>query len=67
MPLAGKLLAGTREAYLYLPESIRRFPSPEELSRVLREIGFTRVTYRRLTNGIAVIYNAAKKHGYPCE
>ena len=61
MPLAGKVLAGTREAYLYLPESIRRFPSPEELSRVLREIGFSRVTYRRLTNGIAVIYNAVKK------
>jgi len=60
MPLAGKVLAGTREAYLYLPESIRRFPSPEELSRVLREIGFSRVTYRRLTNGIAVIYTGVK-------
>jgi demethylmenaquinone methyltransferase/2-methoxy-6-polyprenyl-1,4-benzoquinol methylase len=61
MPLAGKLLAGTREAYLYLPESIRKFPPPEELSRILREIGFTRVAYRRLTNGIAVIYTAVKK------
>jgi len=60
MPLAGKLLAGTREAYLYLPESIRKFPPPEELSRILREIGFTRVAYRRLTNGIAVIYTAVK-------
>ena len=60
MPLAGKLLAGTREAYLYLPESIRKFPPPEELSRILREIGFTRVAYRRLTNGIAVIYTAMK-------
>jgi demethylmenaquinone methyltransferase/2-methoxy-6-polyprenyl-1,4-benzoquinol methylase len=61
MPLAGKLLAGTREAYLYLPESIRKFPPPEELSRILREVGFTRVAYRRLTNGIAVIYTAIKK------
>ncbi len=61
MPLAGRLLAGTREAYLYLPESIRKFPPPEELSRTLREIGFTRVAYRRLTNGIAVIYTARKK------
>jgi len=60
MPLAGKLLAGTREAYLYLPESIRRFPSPEELSRTLRKNGFSRVTYRRLTNGIAVIYTGVK-------
>jgi demethylmenaquinone methyltransferase/2-methoxy-6-polyprenyl-1,4-benzoquinol methylase len=60
MPLAGKILAGTREAYLYLPESIRKFPPPDEVSRVLREIGFTRVTYRRLTNGIAVIYTGVK-------
>ncbi|NWF57696.1 MAG: bifunctional demethylmenaquinone methyltransferase/2-methoxy-6-polyprenyl-1,4-benzoquinol methylase UbiE [Syntrophaceae bacterium] len=60
MPLAGELLAGTREAYLYLPESIRKFPSPEELSRMLREIGFTQMTYRRLTNGIAVIYTGVK-------
>ena len=60
MPLAGKILAGTREAYLYLPESIRKFPPPDEVSRVLREIGFARVTYRRLTNGIAVIYTGVK-------
>ena len=60
MPLTGKLLAGTREAYLYLPESIRRFPPPDELSKILRGIGFSRVTYRRLTNGIAVIYTGVK-------
>jgi demethylmenaquinone methyltransferase/2-methoxy-6-polyprenyl-1,4-benzoquinol methylase len=61
MPLAGKFLAGTREAYLYLPESIRKFPPPEEVVRMLRAIGFSGVTYRRLTNGIAVIYTGVKK------
>ena len=61
MPLAGKLLAGTREAYLYLPESIRRFPPPEEFAALLRAVGFSGVRYRRLTNGIAVIYTAVKK------
>jgi demethylmenaquinone methyltransferase/2-methoxy-6-polyprenyl-1,4-benzoquinol methylase len=60
MPLAGKILAGTREAYVYLPESIRKFPPPEELTRILREIGFIRVTVRRLMNGIAVIYTGVK-------
>jgi len=60
MPLMGKIFAGTEEAYLYLPESIRRFPSPEELSRLLREVGFSRVAYCRLTNGIAVIYTGVK-------
>jgi demethylmenaquinone methyltransferase/2-methoxy-6-polyprenyl-1,4-benzoquinol methylase len=60
MPLAGEFLAGTREAYLYLPESIRKFPPPDELARILRRIGFSRVTYRRLTNGIAVVYTGVK-------
>jgi demethylmenaquinone methyltransferase / 2-methoxy-6-polyprenyl-1,4-benzoquinol methylase len=61
MPLVGKLLAGTREAYLYLPESIRKFPPPDELTALLQNIGFSRVTYQRLTNGIAVIYTGIKK------
>lgn len=60
MPLMGKIFAGTEKAYLYLPESIRRFPPPKELSRLLREIGFTRVAYCRMTNGIAVIYTGLK-------
>ena len=60
MPLAGKFLADNRQAYLYLPESIRKFPRPEEFVGMLKEAGFSNVTYRRLTNGIAVIYTAVK-------
>lgn len=60
MPLAGELLAGTRNAYLYLPESIRKFPPPDKIAEILRSIGFSRVAYRRLTNGIAVIYTGVK-------
>lgn len=56
MPLLGQLLAGSREAYTHLPESIRVFPLPEELSEILEGIGYRNVTYRRLTNGIAVIH-----------
>jgi demethylmenaquinone methyltransferase / 2-methoxy-6-polyprenyl-1,4-benzoquinol methylase len=60
MPLAGKVLAGTRKAYTYLPESIRLFPLPDELSAMLRDIGFSKIVYRRLTNGIAVVHRAEK-------
>jgi demethylmenaquinone methyltransferase/2-methoxy-6-polyprenyl-1,4-benzoquinol methylase len=60
MPLAGKIFAGTAEAYLYLPESIRKFPSPGEFSGILKKVGFSRITYQRLTNGIAVIYTGVK-------
>jgi len=60
MPWVGKLFTGHREAYTYLPESIRKFPLQEELSSRLRDIGFTEVSYRNLTNGIAVIHQGVK-------
>lgn len=60
MPALGKMLAGCRHAYTYLPESIRLFPSPEELKGQLESIGFERVVYRHLTNGIAVVHLGVK-------
>jgi demethylmenaquinone methyltransferase/2-methoxy-6-polyprenyl-1,4-benzoquinol methylase len=60
MPFLGELIAGSRKAYTHLPESIRMFPLPDELSELLNKIGFSQVTYRRLTNGIAVIHLAVK-------
>ena len=60
MPLLGQVIAGSRKAYLHLPETIRLFPLPGELARTLEEIGFTRVDYHRYTNGIAVVHTAVK-------
>lgn len=60
IPFLGKVLVGSRQAYLLLPESIRMFPVPEELSALLRDIGFHKVSYRRLTNGIAVVHVGEK-------
>jgi demethylmenaquinone methyltransferase/2-methoxy-6-polyprenyl-1,4-benzoquinol methylase len=61
MPLAGMIFAGSREAYTYLFESIRMFPSPEALASLLEEIAFSQVTYHKLTNGIAVIHLGMKR------
>jgi demethylmenaquinone methyltransferase/2-methoxy-6-polyprenyl-1,4-benzoquinol methylase len=60
MPFLGELIVGNRQAYTHLPESIRMFPLPDELSGILADIGFGDVRYRRLTNGIAVIHLALK-------
>ena len=60
MPFLGQLIAGNRKAYTHLPASIRMFPLPDELVELLKKIGFSQVTYRRLTNGIAVIHLAIK-------
>jgi demethylmenaquinone methyltransferase/2-methoxy-6-polyprenyl-1,4-benzoquinol methylase len=60
MPFLGELIVGSRKAYTHLPESIRMFPLPDELSNLLKIIGFKQVTYRSLTNGIAVVHLAVK-------
>jgi demethylmenaquinone methyltransferase/2-methoxy-6-polyprenyl-1,4-benzoquinol methylase len=60
MPFLGDLIVGSRNAYLHLPESIRLFPSPDELADMLATLGFKQVHYQRLTNGIAVIHTAVK-------
>ena len=60
MPFLGELIAGSRKAYTHLPESIRMFPMPDELSALLKEIGFSHIIYKKLTNGIAVIHLAVK-------
>lgn len=61
MPLLGLLIVGSRKAYTYLPESIRIFPAPDELKRILENIGFRDVSYRRVSNGIAVVHVGIKK------
>jgi demethylmenaquinone methyltransferase / 2-methoxy-6-polyprenyl-1,4-benzoquinol methylase len=60
MPAVGKLMVGSWQAYTYLPESIRMFSQPGELCATLEDLGFSQVGYRRLTNGIAVVYSGVK-------
>ena len=60
MPLAGRIMVGSWQAYTYLPESIRMFSRPREVSGVLAEIGFSQVRFRRLTNGIAAVHVGVK-------
>jgi len=60
MPLLGEWIAGSRTAYTHLPETIRMWPLPDELTKILKGIGFSDVSHRKLTNGIAVIHLAVK-------
>jgi demethylmenaquinone methyltransferase/2-methoxy-6-polyprenyl-1,4-benzoquinol methylase len=60
MPFLGELIAGSRTAYTHLPETIRMWPLPDELTQILKDIGFTDVSHCKLTNGIAVIHLAIK-------
>ena len=56
----GRRLSGAGAGYAYLSESITEFYPPEELAGILREAGFSRVTFRRLMFGAAAIHVAIK-------
>ncbi|MGO4682281.1 bifunctional demethylmenaquinone methyltransferase/2-methoxy-6-polyprenyl-1,4-benzoquinol methylase UbiE [Hyphomicrobium sp. 2TAF46] len=60
IPRLGQLTAGDAESYRYLVESIRRFPTQEKFAELVRSAGFSRVSYRNLTGGIAAIHGGWK-------
>jgi demethylmenaquinone methyltransferase/2-methoxy-6-polyprenyl-1,4-benzoquinol methylase len=57
LPLMGELVAGEREAYQYLAESIRRFPPPGELARMMEAAGLEQVSAKTLTGGVAALHS----------
>jgi demethylmenaquinone methyltransferase/2-methoxy-6-polyprenyl-1,4-benzoquinol methylase len=56
LPWVGGMVSGSREAYSYLPESIRKFPAAEELSSAMRRSGFARVEFERMTGGAVALH-----------
>jgi demethylmenaquinone methyltransferase/2-methoxy-6-polyprenyl-1,4-benzoquinol methylase len=55
VPLLGKLLPGGA-AYTYLPASVKRFPSAEELAEQLRGLGFEEVSFRLFGGTIVALH-----------
>jgi demethylmenaquinone methyltransferase / 2-methoxy-6-polyprenyl-1,4-benzoquinol methylase len=58
LPVLGQLVAGNADAYRYLAESIRRFPSQDALARMIAAAGLDVVRYRNLSGGIAALHSA---------
>lgn len=56
----GFLLSGSRAGYSYLAFTIPRFFSPEEFSSIIRQAGFTRVSYEPLFLSVSAIHLAVK-------
>jgi demethylmenaquinone methyltransferase/2-methoxy-6-polyprenyl-1,4-benzoquinol methylase len=59
LPWIGGLITGNRDAYRYLPESIRRFPNAPRLAEDMRRAGFTEVSYQRFTGGSVALHTGA--------
>ena len=60
IPVMGQVVAGDRDSYQYLVESIRRFPDQERFAAMIRAAGFDMVKYRNLSMGIAALHSGWK-------
>ena len=60
IPRMGQLVAGDRDSYQYLVESIRRFPDQDTFLAMIRAAGFEQARYRNLSLGIAALHSGWK-------
>jgi demethylmenaquinone methyltransferase/2-methoxy-6-polyprenyl-1,4-benzoquinol methylase len=56
LPVIGGAISGARDAYTYLPESVRKFPDAPELAERMRAAGFAEVRFIRMTFGIVALH-----------
>lgn len=60
IPQLGQLLAGDADPYHYLVESIERFYAPDDLLKLLQQVGFDQVRYYTMTAGVVAIHSGWK-------
>jgi demethylmenaquinone methyltransferase/2-methoxy-6-polyprenyl-1,4-benzoquinol methylase len=58
VPVLGTV-AGDRDAYTYLPDSVRRFPPADELAALMHRAGLREVRYLILAGGIIAIHSGS--------
>jgi demethylmenaquinone methyltransferase / 2-methoxy-6-polyprenyl-1,4-benzoquinol methylase len=56
VPAIGALVAGDRQAYTYLPQSVERFVTPEQLARLMVSAGLRDVSFRRYGLGTIALH-----------
>jgi demethylmenaquinone methyltransferase/2-methoxy-6-polyprenyl-1,4-benzoquinol methylase len=58
LPALGERVAADRESYVYLAESIRKFPDQDTFAAMIRDAGLEQVKVRNLSAGIAALHSA---------
>jgi len=58
LPVVGGALSGARDAYTYLPDSVRKFPSADQLCHDMQAAGFRDPGYEHMTGGIVALHTA---------
>jgi demethylmenaquinone methyltransferase/2-methoxy-6-polyprenyl-1,4-benzoquinol methylase len=60
VPTAARLLPGG-SAYAYLPASVRRFPGPVDVARLLAEAGFDEIRWRLFAGGAVALHTGVAR------
>lgn len=60
IPRMGEMIAGDRDSYQYLVESIRRFPDQDRFARLIEWAGFGLVKYENMTGGVVALHRGYK-------
>ena len=61
VPRLGARISGDNWAYSYLPESVKEFVAPDELSDIMERNGLQDVTWRPLAGGIITIHRGRRR------
>jgi demethylmenaquinone methyltransferase/2-methoxy-6-polyprenyl-1,4-benzoquinol methylase len=62
LPLVGRMVSGHKQAYTYLPESVNAFPDGGNFIKLMESAGFSSCKYKKLSFGIASIYEGVKQN-----
>lgn len=60
LPTIGGWISGNKDAYVYLPESVMKFPQGSTFLQIMFDCGFKQAKQRKLTFGIASLYVGLK-------
>jgi len=60
LPRLGRLISGSKYAYSYLPASVEKFTTPDDLVAKLGAAGFVHPTYELWTGNSVALYRAKK-------
>lgn len=60
MPNIGGMVSGSKDAYTYLPASVERFASREDLAGMMKAAGLDEIRYIDLMNGLVCVHVGVK-------
>ena len=61
LPRVGGVISGNPAAYSYLPNSVEKSPSPEELAALMSRVGFAEVRFALWTGGSVALHTARRR------